>query len=262
MIEDARKFALAAHGGQMYGVHPYSVHLDAVAELVEKYVDQHGDELRAIAYLHDVVEDTETTLDAIEERFGKLVADCVAILTDEPGENRQERKRKTYAKMAEVSGDKELALIVKAADRLANMLACVADEKTELLNVYKDEHPAFQKAAERKELCFSLWYEMDKIVHSHQHGGFNYQFWDGDYGLVRRRTRYREQYHPEVVRLASSFPKKKRAWATGSPAVTDAITGMGEDLWSSGGEWATKISLEKAAELAAELGIGLFDEGR
>ncbi len=159
MIEIARSFAIDAHGGQMYGARPYHVHLDAVAALVSEY----GDVAQVVAYLHDVVEDTSVELGTIEDRFGKLVADCVSILTDEPGENREARKRKTYSKMAKVSGDLKLALIVKAADRLANMRACISDKNTAMLDVYKNEHSVFRKSVYRENLCFSFWHEMDEI---------------------------------------------------------------------------------------------------
>jgi len=161
-IREAREFALAAHGGQKYGTHPYSVHLDAVAGLAGDY----GETAQIVAYLHDVLEDTPVELREIEDKFGKQVADCVLILTDEPGENRQERKRKTYAKMGAVPAALELALIVKAADRLANMRACVADANHEKLQTYKDEHPSFRRAAHREDLCPPLWSEMDRIVAS------------------------------------------------------------------------------------------------
>jgi hypothetical protein len=74
-----------------------------------------------------VVEDTDATVSQVQERFGDLVARCVALLTDAPGDTRKARKAKTYAALAQVSGDEELALVVKAADRLANVRACVAD---------------------------------------------------------------------------------------------------------------------------------------
>ncbi len=158
-IEDARRFALDAHGGQRYGEHPYSVHLDAVAQIAGDF----GETARVVAYLHDVVEDTPVGLAEIERRFGQRVAGCVAILTDEPGETREERKLKTYAKMAGVSGELELALVVKAADRLANMRACVAGGNAEKLGMYKREHEAFRQAAYRQDLCEPLWLEIGRI---------------------------------------------------------------------------------------------------
>lgn len=156
----AREFALKHHGEQKYGEHPYIVHLDAVAELVQGY----GETAAVIAYLHDVVEDTDVTLSEISKKFGALIADCVAVLTDEPGKDRKERKERTYRKMAQVAGKTEIALVVKSADRLANMRACLADGKERLLAVYKEEHPAFEKAVYRPGLCDEIWVELTELT--------------------------------------------------------------------------------------------------
>ncbi len=160
MPATARNFAMTAHGDQRYGAHPYVVHLDAVAQLALPY----GDDAMRIAYLHDTVEDTDVTVDQVAALFGPHVAACVALLTDQPGANRKERKAKTYARLAEVSGPLELALIVKAADRLANVRACVADCKVDLWRVYQGEHAAFQAAAYRAGLCDPLWQELAELL--------------------------------------------------------------------------------------------------
>lgn len=153
----AREFAIEKHGNQKYGEYPYSVHLDAVAAIASEY----GESAKVVAYLHDVVEDTDTTIEEIEREFGALVAGCVAILTDESGETRQERKEKTYQKMAAVTGDLELALIVKAADRLANFKACVSGNNQRLLEMYKKEQDVFKKSVYRAGLCDSIWDQID-----------------------------------------------------------------------------------------------------
>ncbi|MBF2052831.1 MAG: bifunctional (p)ppGpp synthetase/guanosine-3',5'-bis(diphosphate) 3'-pyrophosphohydrolase [Candidatus Sericytochromatia bacterium] len=153
MKDLARAFAIERHGGQLYGDQPYSVHLDAVARLAAPY----GEQAEVIACLHDVVEDTDTPLSEIEARFGPFVAACVGILTDEAGAGRPTRKARTYTKMAAVSGPESLALVVKAADRLANVEACVAGQQQTLLEKYCREQAAFYQAAYRPGLCDSLW---------------------------------------------------------------------------------------------------------
>ena len=153
MIGKAREFAVARHGDQKYGNRPYSYHLDQVASLLEPY----GELAQVVGYLHDVVEDTDTTRDEVEKEFGPVVAACVAVLTDEPGASRKERKEKTYKKMATLTGEDELALAVKAADRLANTQACIDDKKHDLLKVYQSEFDAFYKAAYRPGQCDDLW---------------------------------------------------------------------------------------------------------
>jgi (p)ppGpp synthase/HD superfamily hydrolase len=160
MQQKARSFAIQAHADQRYGDYPYSHHLDAVAALASPY----GEDAVVVAYLHDTVEDTATTITEIENLFGFKVAACVALLTDQPGSNRKERKAKTYANLAEVHGPNELALLVKAADRLANVRACIADRKEGLWRVYQGEHAVFKAAAYRAGLCDSLWAELDSLL--------------------------------------------------------------------------------------------------
>lgn len=159
-LQEARAFAVAAHGEQKYGDRPYSFHLDAVAAIAAPY----GAEAVTVAYLHDTVEDTDATVAEIDSRFGSKVAACVSLLTDESGANRKERKAKTYAKLAVVSGPTELALLVKAADRLANVRACVQDHKQALWELYRSEHTTFKGAAYRAGLCDPLWTELDSLL--------------------------------------------------------------------------------------------------
>ncbi len=160
MHNAARLFALAVHGDQKYGDDPYSKHLDAVAVLAAPY----GDQAVTLAYLHDAVEDTAATLADIEQQFDTFIATCVGLLTDEAGPSRAQRKAKTYAKMASVTGPAQLALIVKAADRLANVRACVADARRYRWDIYRSEHQAFQDAAYRAGLCEPLWLELQQLL--------------------------------------------------------------------------------------------------
>jgi (p)ppGpp synthase/HD superfamily hydrolase len=156
----ARSFAMTAHGDQMYGDQPYVYHLDQVAQLVAAF----GADTMAIAYLHDTAEDTDASLEDIQKTFGQRIAACVHLLTDEPGANRKERKAKTYAKLAKVNGPLETALIVKTADRLANVRACLAGRKQDLWEMYREEHPVFRSSAYRQGLCESLWTELDSLL--------------------------------------------------------------------------------------------------
>lgn len=144
----------------MYGLRPYAYHLDAVAHLLAPF----GEEAQVIGYLHDVVEDTPATIALVRSRFGATVAACVALLTDEAGANRKERKAKTYAKLAKVTGKEELALLVKTADRLANVRECVADANAELWRMYHGEHEIFRSSAYRAGLCDGLWRELDELL--------------------------------------------------------------------------------------------------
>jgi len=160
MLEKARQFAIDNHGSQRYGSKPYAFHLDWVVLLLESY----GEEAQVIGYLHDVVEDTDVTVEQVEQLFNDKIAQAVSILTDQPGATRKERKDKTYHRMAQVTGELEIALIVKTADRLANVLATLENKRLDKFNMYKNEHVQFKSAVYRPGLCEDLWLQLTEAI--------------------------------------------------------------------------------------------------
>jgi len=159
-MHPARTYAIEQHGAQRYGHRPYVWHLDAVVALLEPW----GEPAVTIGYLHDVVEDTAATLADIQDTFGATVAAAVDLLTDAEGPNRRLRKERTYARLAEVRGELEIALVVKAADRLANIQACLADGRADKLAMYAAEQEHFKTAAYRPGRCDELWGEMERLL--------------------------------------------------------------------------------------------------
>lgn len=159
-VRQARAYAVQRHGEQLYGDRPYHCHLDEVAELVRPC----GAQAMVVAYLHDVLEDTATSVEEIEQAFGAPVARCVALITDEPAPDRARRKVLTHAKLAACPAQYSVSLIVKAADRLANLRACVRDGRQALLRLYRREHAAFRDAVFRPGLCDALWRELDELA--------------------------------------------------------------------------------------------------
>ncbi|GAB6855988.1 HD domain-containing protein [Microbacterium xylanilyticum] len=82
----AEAIARAAHAGQVDKTgHPYIDHPARVAARV-----QGNAQLEAIAWLHDVVEDTTVTLDDLRREFPDEIVDAVDALTKRPGETRQD----------------------------------------------------------------------------------------------------------------------------------------------------------------------------
>jgi guanosine-3',5'-bis(diphosphate) 3'-pyrophosphohydrolase len=81
VLQRARRLATIAHGDQKYGDEfPYAVHLQATESVLLRFGITDF-ELRAIAWLHDVLEDTEKTYEELEVFFGSAIADAVADLT-------------------------------------------------------------------------------------------------------------------------------------------------------------------------------------
>lgn len=162
LAERAREIAVAAHGDQKYGDEPYSVHLDEVAAICA----EHGEEAQVVAYLHDVFEDTELDPKVVVHEFGMNVHDIVAVLTDPAGcANRKERKAISYAKLGCISpkSPRALALVVKAADRLANVRRCVSGNPG-LLEMYRQEQPAFESAVRRDGLNDRIMDEIAQLL--------------------------------------------------------------------------------------------------
>jgi len=166
-MNDPRTYAAKVHEGQSYGAEPYTVHLEAVVAIVRGV--ESSEEAVAVAWLHDAVEDTEATNIEIYHAFGPCVATAVMLLTDPPGfPNRRTRKaelHRTLATLEYPNGGvaERLALLVKAADRLANMRACVENSPGKL-KMYRNEHEAFRAAAHRPGLCDEIWAELDGML--------------------------------------------------------------------------------------------------
>ena len=138
MLNEVLKFATAAHGDQKrkYTGDPYINHPIAVAEIVETV--PHTPEMVAAALLHDVVEDTDVTLDQIKDKFGSKVSDLVGWLTDisrpEDG-NRKTRKALDREHSANAPAE---AQTIKLADLIHNTIS-IAEHDPNFWKVYREE---------------------------------------------------------------------------------------------------------------------------
>jgi (p)ppGpp synthase/HD superfamily hydrolase len=120
LVARALQVAREAHAGQIRngsGGMPYIEHPEAVAALLA----EHGfeDEVLAAALLHDVVEDSETTVEQLRGDFGDPVAGLVAVLSDDESiDDYRERKDEHRARVAAAGGP---ALAIYGADKLTNV---------------------------------------------------------------------------------------------------------------------------------------------
>jgi (p)ppGpp synthase/HD superfamily hydrolase len=158
----ARQFSLNAHGSQKYGDKPYIYHLDSVVDILFPY----SDETKIIGYLHDVVEDTNITHCDLTVSFNEFIADCVLAVTDELNTSREANKYNSNKKFQALKPPYYTALIVKAADRLANLNACIEFNNETKLKRYLNEHIDFKKAVYRKGLCDDIWKRLDIIFNT------------------------------------------------------------------------------------------------
>ena len=129
-LDAAIRLAAAGHRHQERrgsGV-PYVAHPFAVARIVDRA--GFAEPVVIAALLHDLVEDTETTLAAIERQFGAevaaTVAGCSEVKFDTQGQSRpwEDRKRDH---LAALTSSNEATRAVVLADKLHNLMSIRLD---------------------------------------------------------------------------------------------------------------------------------------
>ncbi|ELR98001.1 bifunctional (p)ppGpp synthetase/guanosine-3',5'-bis(diphosphate) 3'-pyrophosphohydrolase [Gloeocapsa sp. PCC 73106] len=123
LICQAYEFAYELHKQQTRkSGEPYIVHPVAVAGLLR---DLGGDSaMIAAGFLHDVVEDTEVSLEEIESRFGEQVrqlVEGVTKLSKFEFSSKTERQAENFRRMFLAMAKDIRVIVVKLADRLHNM---------------------------------------------------------------------------------------------------------------------------------------------
>lgn len=124
MIEKAFKVAGEAHWNmRRKSGEPYVIHPIAVARIVNQEIGLGAKSITA-ALLHDVVEDTEATLEDIEREFGPQIASLIDGLTKISGTYNKENsslQAENFRRMLLTISDDIRVILIKIADRLHNM---------------------------------------------------------------------------------------------------------------------------------------------
>ena len=181
IIEKAFHFAYQAHkGARRRSGEPYIMHPLAVARILSKELGL-GSTSICSALLHDVVEDTDYTVEDIQNLFGEKIALIVDGLTKISGgifADRVSEQAENFRKLLLTMSEDIRVILIKIADRLHNMRTLssmpaakqykIAGEtqyiyaplahrlglhaiKTELENLsFKYEHPETYKEIEKK----------------------------------------------------------------------------------------------------------------
>lgn len=121
LTSKAKRFALERHDDQKYGDKPYGYHLEGVVKLVEARMkdDPMLSTYVAATWLHDVLEDTDTTYKDLVDTFGVCIAEVVRRLTKIKGEGYETYMRKVL--------ESTVAREIKICDTLFNLTESFKD---------------------------------------------------------------------------------------------------------------------------------------
>ena len=112
LYEKALMLCVEAHGGvpRRFGGEPYCVHPISVAESLREY----DIEYQIVGLLHDIVEDTDVTLDLLRDfGFQEYIIEAVDAITH--------RENESYDKYIKRCNKNKIARLVKTADMLHNL---------------------------------------------------------------------------------------------------------------------------------------------
>lgn len=95
------------------------------------------------AILHDTIEDTETTVDELQEHFGEKITSIVLEVTDDKSLEKSLRKQKQVEHAASISHE---AKLVKLADKIANITDIINTPPADWSSDRKKEYFEWAKA--------------------------------------------------------------------------------------------------------------------
>jgi guanosine-3',5'-bis(diphosphate) 3'-pyrophosphohydrolase len=177
IIEKARVFATEAHKNHTESDKyktPYIFHLQRVSALVA--LSGGSEDEIASAWLHDTIEDTDTTLENIEREFGANIAGIVNGLTDLPEWDSLSVMDKKVAQAERISKESESVRRVKLADQISggeldarNELIPIEKRREKLKGVKKVAEACSGVSKELDNLFNAVYMELDWFLNNANH---------------------------------------------------------------------------------------------
>ena len=172
IIEQAFQMARRAHGlVRRRSGEPYILHPIAVARIACKEMGL-GSTSICSALLHDVVEDTEYTVEDIRRAFGDKIAQIVEGLTkissEQVPQNIDSLQAQNIRKLLLTIGDDARVILIKIADRLHNMRTLGSMKADKQLKIAGETSFFYAPLADRLGL-FSIKTELEDLSFRYEH---------------------------------------------------------------------------------------------
>ncbi len=115
---------------------PYINHPISLANILAKrwVIDEN---VLCAAILHDTIEDTDTTVEELQEHFGEKIKSIVLEVTDDKSLEKSVRKQKQVEHAASISHE---AKLVKLADKIANITDIINSPPEDWSSIRKKEY--------------------------------------------------------------------------------------------------------------------------
>ena len=141
LVKNAELFAKNKHAGQLRqdGVTSYSKHLEDVINRL-KSLGVIDEELLCAGWLHDTIEDTDTTFDDLYEQFGSGIAVLVSSISKDMSLTRKKRERAYVLQLKEASFDAKLIKLCDISANLSDLKNYEASKSKKLRQVKQKRH--------------------------------------------------------------------------------------------------------------------------
>jgi len=202
IVKKAYKFAASAHAGQKrksgdnYMVHPIEVAY-ILAQLQMDIITI------AAGLLHDVVEDTEITLEKLEAEFGPEAAtlvDGVTKLSRIAYKSKEEQQVENLRKMFLAMAKDIRVILIKLADRLHNMRTLKHQPVHKQKEIAEETLEIFAPLAHRLGI-FKIKWELEDLA-------FRYLHPENYYQLVKRISMKRKTWGNYINRFIEQLKEK------------------------------------------------------
>lgn len=208
IITKAFNFANQAHKGiKRRSGEPYIMHPIAVAKIVCNEIGL-GSTSICSALLHDVVEDTDYTVEDIENIFGPKIAQIVDGLTKISGGifgDRASAQAENFKKLLLTMSDDIRVILIKIADRLHNMRTLGSMLPNKQFKIAGETLYIYAPLANRLGL-YKIKTELENLSFKYEHP---------------------EEYHEIEVKLAATAAERDQVFKDFTAPIRDQLDKMG-----------------------------------